>query len=163
MDGKEQKDQSERVKYTEDRGDSPPPEPCITMVWRLLMILGCSGLRVMSRKGTRKRNGGVDCSLHWVQAATLSPSLNVALVNTRQETDQVMEDVHMETPPASTNVSTDLPSRPQQSEPTAEDTSKANDIRSSLGKSTVTDFGAYRDILEEHVCNHRGSANATMV
>lgn len=69
-----------------------------------------------------------------------------------------MENVRVETPPASTSVNTDLSSAPQ----VVEDTSKANDIRSSLGKSTVSDFEVYRDILEEHVCNHWGIANATM-
>lgn len=35
-------------------------------------------------------------------------------------------------------------------EANVEHASKADDIRSSLGKSTVSDFGVYRDILEEH-------------
>jgi len=59
----------------------------------------------------------------------------------------------MDTPPASTGINMDTPLTPQQNELAPEHISKANDIRRNLGKSTVSDFGIYRDILEEHVRN----------
>ncbi|KAK3843346.1 MAG: Translin family-domain-containing protein [Linnemannia gamsii] len=60
-----------------------------------------------------------------------------------------MEDVHMETPPASLAELTESPLAAQ--EPTAEQHAFRRDmVRSNLGKSIVQDFGYFRDILEEH-------------
>ncbi|KAK5815188.1 Translin family-domain-containing protein [Linnemannia elongata] len=55
-----------------------------------------------------------------------------------------MEDVDMETPPASLTELADSPLAVQQQ------ASKGDMIRSNLGKSTLQDFGYFRDILEEH-------------
>ncbi|KAF8948867.1 hypothetical protein BGZ47_002027 [Haplosporangium gracile] len=55
-----------------------------------------------------------------------------------------MEDVHMETPPASMTELAETPLTAQKHE------SKGDMVRSNLGKSTVQDFGYFRDILEEH-------------
>lgn len=51
----------------------------------------------------------------------------------------------METPPASLTELADSPLAVQQQ------ASKGDMIRSNLGKSTLQDFGYFRDILEEHV------------
>ncbi|KAF9905760.1 hypothetical protein EC991_001298 [Linnemannia zychae] len=60
-----------------------------------------------------------------------------------------MEDVHMETPPASLAELTESPLASQQ--PKAEQYASRGDmVRSNLGISIVQDFGYYRDILEEH-------------
>ncbi|KAG0273936.1 hypothetical protein BGZ95_010261 [Linnemannia exigua] len=60
-----------------------------------------------------------------------------------------MEDVHMETPPASLAEPTESPLTAQ--EPvTDKHLSRGDMIRSNLGKSIVQDFGYFRDILEEH-------------
>ena len=56
-----------------------------------------------------------------------------------------MDDVDMETPPASLVEFAESSLAPQQH------ASKGDIIRSNLGKSTVKDFGYFRDILEEHV------------
>ncbi|KAI8360337.1 hypothetical protein B0O80DRAFT_515860 [Mortierella sp. GBAus27b] len=64
-----------------------------------------------------------------------------------------MEDIHMATPPpASANFNI---------EAKAEHGSKTDDIHSSLGTSIESDFGDYRDELEEHV--YHSSANGTIV
>ncbi|KAF9185121.1 hypothetical protein BGZ51_002937 [Haplosporangium sp. Z 767] len=60
-----------------------------------------------------------------------------------------MDDVHLDTPPASTTLDQEMSSNPQQQEQT--DAFKGDIIRSNLGQSIFNDFGYYRDILEEHV------------
>ncbi|KAF9149429.1 hypothetical protein BG015_008790 [Linnemannia schmuckeri] len=55
-----------------------------------------------------------------------------------------MEDVHMETPPTLLVEPAESPLAAQKHK------SKGDIIRSNLGKSTVQDFGYFRDILEEH-------------
>ncbi|KAG0217554.1 hypothetical protein BGX33_010191 [Mortierella sp. NVP41] len=61
-----------------------------------------------------------------------------------------MEDVHMETPPASAVGLADSPLTLQQPPVEQQHASYGDIIRSNLGKSTAQDFGYYRDILEEH-------------
>ncbi|KAF9137546.1 hypothetical protein BGX30_010132 [Mortierella sp. GBA39] len=55
-----------------------------------------------------------------------------------------MEDVDMETPPAS------MAEHAESTLATQQHASKGDMIRSNLGKSIVQDFGYFRDILEEH-------------
>ncbi|KAG0291067.1 hypothetical protein BGZ96_005533 [Linnemannia gamsii] len=61
-----------------------------------------------------------------------------------------MEDVHMETPPASLAELAESPLGTQKPIAEQQYASKGDMIRSNLGKSTVQDFGYFRDILEEH-------------
>ncbi|KAF9133087.1 hypothetical protein BGW39_010619 [Mortierella sp. 14UC] len=60
-----------------------------------------------------------------------------------------MEDVHMETPPASLAELTEPPLAVQQPA-TEQHVSRGDMVRLNLGKSIVQDFGYFRDILEEH-------------
>ncbi|KAI1294065.1 hypothetical protein EDD11_008273 [Mortierella claussenii] len=65
-----------------------------------------------------------------------------------------MEDVHMETPPAASAAIADplveVAVANTHSELEQQQISKRDAIRSRLGVSVVSDFGIYRDILEEH-------------
>lgn len=65
----------------------------------------------------------------------------------------------METPPASLAELAESPLGTQQLIAEQQHASKGDMIRSNLGKSIVQDFGYFRDILEEHVCE-RTSRNA---